>query len=188
LSAPERGGAVLVGFIAAVLAYLALACPPEVERIADTTCCGARPQLVAADTETLVIVLTLISAVALLVALLGVRFTKISAGKDGVELAVVTELTGAEAQASAALRLDTNVVPKPSPKEWDKLPDWAQQALEQWAALNPMLNQPVRNLIVSAKREEKRGSRLWDVAILVGKEAKPLRLTYGRGSSRVTER
>jgi hypothetical protein len=186
LSLLERIAAVSLALAAAALAYFALSCPPEVTKLAETSCCGATPQSVDADTETLVIVLALLSAGLFLVALLGVRFTRISAGKNGFELAVVTEIADEKGPPGDQARLMTGP-PEEAEGEWEKLPPWAKLALEEWGAGRRMFDSGVRFYVLRVVRESRKGSRRWIVWVRYGDRIKVLQLTNGRGSSRVSD-
>jgi hypothetical protein len=185
LNGLERAAAFAVGVATASLAYLALSCPPDVKVLADTACCGMSPQEVDADTQWLVILLALLSAASLLISLLGVRFTRISAGKDGFELAVVNEVSEGETRGIELASVSFHELAASSELAWEKLPEWARIALDQWGE-SAGITRRMRFSILSAEKEEKRWSRAWEVTVLLDEgRARRLRLTYGRGSARV---
>lgn len=182
LSNRERGAAALAGVIALALAALLLYLPPEVKEAGGEQCqsvqeCGVIE--VAADTETIALVFVLISGGSMLIALLGVRFTKIGA-KDITLEAVVAEVSpGAE-----MVRPSKDFAH--SEAEWERLPDWAKAALTRWAEAGTALSTQPRLAVVEAEQEG--GRRAWLVTVRLDDGShRMLRLTYGRGSSRVAD-
>ncbi len=194
LSLPERMLAAAVGIVAAVLALLALTDPPNVTQAAPAAACKNVSECtvaVAADTKTLVVALALLSGAALLIALLGIRFTKITAGSVSLEEGTVGEVSKDEAKSRTQNRLTTDApVEAPgavaNPHAWESLPTWAKNTLLLWATSGTALTTPLRSAVVSAEKESGRGNRPWYVTVrLDSGETRTLRLATGKGSHTV---
>ncbi|HEX5610198.1 MAG TPA: hypothetical protein VFX45_08915 [Solirubrobacterales bacterium] len=183
LTPRERRGAAGVGVVVWVLAGLLLFFPPEVKEAGGEGCSSSGHECgvveVSADTETVSVVLVGLGGVALAVALLGIRFTKLSAG------GVAVEGTVAEVSAKSG-RLKKGV------KSWEdsaslfaQLPEWAQSALNEWAEEGSVLTRQARHSVEDVQQESSRAWLVW--VRLDNEEVRALRLTYGRGSSRVAD-
>lgn len=169
---------------AAVCAIVLLICPPQATEPAPSCCAGGSQVVtVDADTEILELVLVAIMGSFLLIAVLGVRFTRIDAGKVGLETATVTSLgAGPHAEKEAKY-----IAPYERESEWGKLPPWAREALREWAE-GYEITRPLRYAIVRAEKEERKWSRAWFVSVLTDDESVvDLRLTFGRGLGNVRE-
>jgi len=193
LTLSERVLAAIVGVGFGVLSYLALTDPPDVTQVAPAAACKAVSECtisVAADTQTLVVALALLSGAALLIALLGIRFTKITAGSVSLEEGTLGEVSKEEAKAKTQNKLTTEVPAAAEPDvatantgAWDGLPSWAQNTLLLWATSGSALTRPLSAAVVSAEKESGRGNRPWYVTVrLDSGETRVLRLATGKGS------
>lgn len=148
---------------------------------------------VDADVSNLVVALALVAGAAFLVALLGVRFTRITAGSVGLDAATVGEASEEEASTKAQeFKVTENKVDldevdlEASSNEWSKLPDWAKKALVNWADEGTVLTRPLRHAILSSAKEPGKGSRAWYVKVLLDDgNTRTLKVTTGRGSTNV---
>lgn len=184
LTWPERSAAAAVAVTAGVCAVVLLVCPPQATEPAPSCCAeGSEVVTVDADTELLELVLVAIAGSFLLISVLGVRFTRIDAGKVRLETATVTSVGDGEHREEAAQFIPRNQLEE----EWEKLPAWAMDALREWAD-GYGLTRALRYSIVRAEKEERRWSRAWSVKVLTDDDSViDLRLTFGRGLSNVRE-
>lgn len=196
LTLTERLLAAIVGCVFGALAYLALVDPPDVKQAAPSGVCKTVSECtisVAADTQSLVLALALLSGAVLLIALLGIRFTKIVAGSVTLEEGTVGEVDKEEAKAKTDNKLTTEVpaqveraVAPADTGAWDRLPEWAQDTLLAWATSGSALTSSLRVAVVSAEKEAGQGNRPWYVTVrLDNGEARVLRLATGKGSNTI---
>jgi hypothetical protein len=191
LSSRERLAAIFAAGLALAFSGLVLYLPPEVKEAGGEQCqsaqeCGVIE--VSADTESVAVALLVISGASLAVGLLGIRFTRLSAGGYAIE-AAVGEVAREPGRGKAVTGLRRRAMagpvdPERSEREWERLPTWARAALSGWAEAGDVLTRQPRRSILSAEQEGKR--RAWLVAVELDDGSRStLRLTYGRGSSRV---
>ncbi len=200
LSPWERGAAGVIGLGTGLLALLAAIDPPQVHRVADLKGCSTAAQCVVsvdADTSTIVVALIALSAAAaLLIALLGVRFTKISAAGatlEGTYVSVTTpgeasKLTGRPFSAEPRPRAAQTDTKQDSPTAWDDLPRWAQSQLIAWANEQTAITRPIRSAVRDAAKATGQGNKPWYVTVELD-DGRPLtlRVATGRGGTSVAE-
>jgi hypothetical protein len=181
----ERWAGLLGALIALALAALLIYSPPEVKEAGGEQCranqdCGVIE--VSADTENVAIVLVLLGGAGLLVSLLGIRFNRITARDFSMEAMIGEVARGAQPGKGTVKWVNA----EESEREWEKLPAWAQYALNGWAEAGSVLTRQVRRSIVSVEREGKR--RAWLVTLHLDDGSRStLRLSYGRGSTRIAD-
>jgi hypothetical protein len=194
LSAPERALAAIIGVGFSVAAYFALAQPPKVLHASPNTGCKATECTVsvATDTQTLVVALAALAGAALLIALLGVRFTKVTAGSVTLDQGTVGEVSKDDAKTKQ-LKTDAQApaatgeaIAAASERPWDLLPEWAQNSLLIWATSGTTVTRPLTAAVVSAVKGSGKGNRPWYVTVeLDNKETRVLRVATGKGSQTV---
>jgi hypothetical protein len=191
LSGPERLVALGIGIAAGVGAWQLVFYPPTMSQ-ASATCMSASCVVrVSATDQTAVVALIALAAAAGLIAVLGVRFTKLSAAGASLEQATVSEVDpqkAAERTAGALMdSLPRTVEPPaaaPSDDEWNKLPGWAQNALVAWAENVSAVTQPMRFAVINAAKDEGRGNHPWYVKVrLDDGTLRTLRVATGRGGT-----
>lgn len=113
--------------------------------------------------------LALLSGAAFLIALLGIRFTKITAGSVSLEEGTIGEVSKEEAKSKTQNRLTTDAPNEAQegtvadPQAWEKLPTWAKNTLLLWATSGTTLTRPLRSAVVGAEKESGRGNLPWYV-------------------------
>ncbi|MGI8412019.1 MAG: hypothetical protein ACR2QA_05910 [Solirubrobacteraceae bacterium] len=203
LSLVERGFAAIVAVGVGVLAYLAEVDPPIVKKAANSTACASPAAKacvvsVAADTSTVVVALIAIAAASALIAILGIRFTKVSAGGASLESDVTpTSLSAASKATGGALAVKRGVAtatvsaePGDAPRDaaFQRLPDWAKEKLIAWANTQDAVTRPIAYAVRAAAKEEGQGNKPWYVTVEQDSgDTLVLRVATGRGGTRIGE-
>jgi hypothetical protein len=190
----ERAAAAIVGLLAAALAtWLELDPPTRTATVALSACKDAQQCVaqVSSDPTTIVVALISLAGLAGLIAVLGIRFTKIGAGGATLE-ASVTQATPAEAKketgrdfaASADAEIRTEAIAAEN-AAWDQLPDWAKQALQAWAnSGQTVVTRPIKAAVVEAEKAEGQGNNPWFVSMkLDDGTTQVFRVATGRGGT-----
>jgi hypothetical protein len=151
---------------------------------------------VSATDQTAVVALIALAAAAGLIAILGVRFTKLSAAGASLEQPTVSEVDPKKAKERTAGALtdqspqaveSRGVAPSekaPSDDEWNELPQWAQNALVAWAENVEAVSRPMRFAVVEAAKDEGQGNHPWYVKVKLDDGAvRTLRVATGRGGT-----
>jgi hypothetical protein len=169
--------------------------PPE-RQVAVEGCAAENPAAcvvtVSADPSAETAALVAASVVLLLIAILGVRFTtiKLPSGAELSRGAASETSPDTPARAKAAGRVAVaGIAPADDGTTlWSMLPEWAQFALYEWAAQNPVLRIPVTDAIESIHKPSRASDDPWYVHLDDGHgTTRTLRLTMGRGSRRTSK-
>jgi hypothetical protein len=190
LSLPERLVAAIISVAAGVGVWQLLFHPPSMKQASSSCMAASCVVKVSATDQTAVVALIAVAAAAGLIAILGVRFTKVSAGGASLEQTTVSEVDpkkAAERTAGALADQPARAVekaPRPSDDEWNKLPQWAQNALVRWAENVSAVSQPMRFAVVDAAKEAGRGNHPWFVKVRLDDGGlRTLRVATGRGGT-----
>lgn len=190
LSPLERVLALLLCIVAGVGAWQLLVAPPKMSQASSSCMSASCVVQVSAIDQTAVLALIAVAAAAGLIAVLGVRFTKLSAGGASLEQPTVSEVDPKKAaeQTAGALKVESpqadGAPGRPLDDEWNKLPQWAQKALVSWAENVETVSQPMRFAVVDAAKEEGRGNHPWFVKVrLDDGTVRTLRIATGRGGT-----
>jgi hypothetical protein len=203
LSYTERLVALAISLVAGVGAWRLAFHPPHINQASSSCMSASCVVKVSATEQTVVVALIALAAAASLIAVLGVRFTKLSAAGASLEQPTVSEvdpkkaaertagaLTDQAPQApSRSLDLDpAQAVHPPAPAlsddEWNKLPQWAQNALVAWAENVATVTQPMRFAVIEAAKEQGRGNHPWYVKVKLDDDSvRTLRIGTGRGGT-----
>lgn len=199
----ERGSAAIVAVGVGVLAYLAEVDPPTVKRAASSTACTSQAAKacvvsVAPDTSTVVVALIAFAAAFALLAVLGIRFTKVSAGGASLESdvtptspAAASKATGGalgETRSVATERVSPEAGYAPSDAEFQRLPGWAREKLIAWANTQDAVTGPIAYAVLAAAKEEGQGNKPWYVTVQQDSgDTLVLRVATGRGGTRIGE-
>lgn len=190
LNPRERAGAALVALVAIGLVVWLLIGPPLVTQAKTGTAClpDSCTVEVAADTDTVTTALVALAALMSLVAVLGVRFTRLKGG--GFEASTEPSVAEIDPKSATKLKLAPALAlapePKPvaDPEAWEALPDWAQRGLRRWAEGGDVVTRPLSRAVVESSPAEGQGTKARDVAILLDDDAvRTLRVTAGRGGA-----
>lgn len=200
LNGNERWGAIGLAALVAFLAILAYLNPQEIRSASPSDACVPTtdvPCSIVTDTPTdkLVIALALVAGVLALVAVLGIRFNKVKAGDVELGVGEVAETKPDEAaertkgEVKGEDKVRAAVAPATPATEgaaWDRLPDWAQEALMRWAMAGDVVSAPLRTVVVESAKEGGQGNRPWFVTVrLDDGNLRTLKVTTGRGSATV---
>lgn len=203
LSTLERVLAGTVALAVGILAWRAEVNPPLVTKTTGSAACAVHARdcvvKVSADTSTVVVALIALAAAAAVIALLGIRFTKVSAGGASLESDVMVasvddaqKATGASLaptreQASSKRGL-TAATTASSDEVFETLPGWAQESLITWANRQTAVTRPIAYAVFDAAKEKGRGNKPWYVTVEQDSgETIVLRVATGRGGTRIGE-
>ena len=187
----ERLGAVIICLAAGVGTWQLLFHPPHMDQASSSCMSASCVVKVSATDQTAVVALIALAAVAGLVAVLGIRFTKLSAAGASLEQPTVSEVDPKKAAARTDDALTdqspqtiTSPVPAPSADEWNELPQWAQNALVAWAENVETVSRPMRFAVTKVAKEPGQGNHPWYVQVkLDDNTIRTLRVATGRGGT-----
>jgi hypothetical protein len=194
LTLVERIGASLVALGSGIVALLLLNDPPDVEK-AGASCTSKDCVLtVDGDIQSVAVALIALAAAAALIAVLGVRFTKVGAGGATLELASVSEVDEGTAEKDTAGVLKTDSERRAlapaldGEREWDKLPEWAQRAVRDWVYEGSVVKASPREAVIDVAKGAGKGNHAWYVTVrLEDGGTRVLRVATGRGGTTASE-